>query len=99
MEPFDSKHILLMRYLAHIFKELNAHSHVYVVGGAVRNFVLGTEIKDVDIMVDKDSLGRNAKQLSNQICDVSLFFSFSSKTKKKTSLIFVFGRILTFSEF
>jgi tRNA nucleotidyltransferase/poly(A) polymerase len=50
---------------------LGVDHHVYVVGGAVRNFVLNEPIKDVDVMVDSinsslDSLGL-AQALSQQI--------------------------------
>ena len=61
----------LIRWLSEQTRRLRIADHVYVVGGAVRNFVLNEPIKDVDVMVDAinsrlDSLDL-AKALSQNI--------------------------------
>jgi tRNA nucleotidyltransferase/poly(A) polymerase len=47
----------ISRWLAHEAKRLGAAQHVYIAGGAVRDFVMGKIPKDVDIVVDKSGLG------------------------------------------
>ena len=49
--------IALMQFLAKVARNLGVAEHVYVVGGAVRNFILGQLIKDIDIVVDSVTLG------------------------------------------
>jgi len=67
------KSIALMRWLSRAAKELRADQHIYVVGGAVRNFVIDKPIKDVDVVLDAVALGRGrdsawfAKQLQKRI--------------------------------
>jgi tRNA nucleotidyltransferase/poly(A) polymerase len=51
--------IALMKFLSTVARRAGADEHVYVVGGAVRDFVMGRPIKDVDVVVDAVSLGRN----------------------------------------
>lgn len=40
--------IALMKFLSQIAKRLGVAEHVYVVGGAVRNFLIDQPIKDID---------------------------------------------------
>lgn len=48
----------LMRWLSEAAREMgSAGKHIYVVGGAVRNFVLNQPIKDVDMVVDSLAMG------------------------------------------
>lgn len=49
--------VALMKFLAGVANRLGVGSHVYVVGGAVRDFVLSRPIKDVDVVVDSVALG------------------------------------------
>ena len=49
--------VALMKFLAGVAKRLGVAEHIYVVGGAVRNFILGEPIKDIDVVVDVVSLG------------------------------------------
>lgn len=49
--------IPLMKFLARLCTEHGAGDHVYVVGGAVRNHLLGAPIKDLDITIDTVGLG------------------------------------------
>ena len=51
------KQIELMKFLSRVAIELGVAKHVYVVGGAVRNFVIDKPIKDIDIVIDSISLG------------------------------------------
>ena len=44
--------IALMKWLSKQTKSLGIAQHVYIVGGAVRNFVLDQPIKDIDMVVD-----------------------------------------------
>ena len=65
--------IALMKWLSQKAKRLGVAEHVYVVGGAVRNFVLEKPIKDVDMVIDSLALGGRkdsgwlAKQLVRDI--------------------------------
>lgn len=50
----------------------NVGDHVYVVGGAVRDYLLGRPIKDIDLVIDSVSLGgydseEFAKDVKNRI--------------------------------
>jgi tRNA nucleotidyltransferase/poly(A) polymerase len=49
--------IALMGFLSGVAKHLGVAEHIYVVGGAVRNFLIGQPIKDIDVVVDSVSLG------------------------------------------
>ena len=51
--------IALMKWLSKQAKSLGIAQHVYIVGGAVRNFVLDQPIKDIDMVVDSLSLRGN----------------------------------------
>lgn len=65
--------VALMKFLSGIAKHLGVAEHVYVVGGAVRNFLIGQPIKDIDVVVDSVSLGGKkdsewfAKQVARSI--------------------------------
>lgn len=45
------KFLEICHYLKHILDGSDFVSHTYVVGGAVRDFVMGNEIKDIDLVV------------------------------------------------
>jgi tRNA nucleotidyltransferase/poly(A) polymerase len=47
----------LLNFLAHEISRVGAAEHTYVVGGAVRNTLLGLAPKDLDIVVDSEALG------------------------------------------
>jgi len=38
----------LIKFLSKLAKQLKVAEHIYIVGGAVRNFVLKQPIKDID---------------------------------------------------
>lgn len=69
------KSIALMQFLSKVAKTLGVGDHVYVVGGAVRNFVIDQPIKDIDVVIDAlaiDPSGRKdsewfAKRLADAI--------------------------------
>lgn len=62
-----------MKWLSAQAKALGVSEHVYVVGGAVRNWVIKQPIKDIDMMIDSLSLGKGrdsawfAEQISKAI--------------------------------
>jgi tRNA nucleotidyltransferase/poly(A) polymerase len=47
----------LMKFLSKAAKQLGVGNHVFIVGGAVRNFIMGLPPKDVDVVVDTVALG------------------------------------------
>lgn len=49
--------VALMRFLSGVARKLGVAEHVYVVGGAVRNFLIGQPIKDIDVVIDSVALG------------------------------------------
>ena len=59
VDDVHGKQIALMKFLSSVAIKLGVSEHVYVVGGAVRNFVLKESIKDLDIVVD--SVGLNGR--------------------------------------
>ena len=54
----DEASQVLMKFLSEAARKLGVGQHVYVVGGAVRNFVIKQPIKDIDIVIDSLALGR-----------------------------------------
>jgi len=68
-----NKQAVLMKFLAVQAKRLGVSEHTYVVGGAVRDWLMGKPIKDVDVVIDSVNLGRGrdsdwfAKELAKAI--------------------------------
>lgn len=56
-QHLHDKSIALMRFLSRVSESLGVGDHVYVVGGAVRNFVINRPINDIDIVIDSVALG------------------------------------------
>lgn len=62
-----------MKFLSNVSRRLGVAEHVYVVGGAVRNWVIGQPIKDIDVVFDSVGAGHNrdsawfAKQVKDAI--------------------------------
>lgn len=50
------KQIALMKFLSQTAIKFGVAEHVYVVGGAVRDFIIGHPIKDVDVVIDAVAL-------------------------------------------
>ena len=59
--------IELMKFLANAVNKLGAGRHVYVVGGAVRNFIISEPIKDIDIVVDSIGAGKDSAWLAKKL--------------------------------
>lgn len=59
--------IALMKFLSKTTKLLGVAEHVYVVGGAVRNFILDQPIKDIDVVIDSIGAGKDSEWLANQL--------------------------------
>lgn len=60
--------IALMKFLSAVAKRLGVASHVYIVGGAPRNFALGVAIKDLDVVLDTIALdGRNSEWFAKEV--------------------------------
>lgn len=62
-----AKSIALMKFLSDVARRAGAAQHVYVVGGAVRNFILGVPIKDIDVVVDSVSLGHDSEWFAKRV--------------------------------
>jgi len=63
----NEKSIALMGWLSKVARDLKVGRHVYVVGGAVRNFVIDQPIKDIDMVVDSIAIGKDSEWLAGQI--------------------------------
>ena len=61
--------VALMKWLSKTTQRMGIAQHVYVVGGAVRNFLISQPIKDIDMVVDSLSLrgDRDAAWVAQQI--------------------------------
>ena len=64
----------LMKWMSNAVKRLGPKigDNVYVVGGAVRNFVIDQPIKDVDMVIDTQAAGRDSEWLANQLAKMIL---------------------------
>lgn len=60
--------LALMKFLSDLARQLGVAEHVYVVGGAVRNFVIQQPIKDIDVVIDSVALkGKDSEWFANQV--------------------------------
>lgn len=59
--------IALMKFLSECFSSLGVAEHTYVVGGAVRNHLLGQPVKDLDIVIDSVASGRDSEWLAKEL--------------------------------
>ncbi len=72
-EMSDKASVALMRWLSKATQQMGVAQHVYVVGGAVRNFLISEPIKDIDMVVDSLSIGKGrdaswvAKEIARRI--------------------------------
>jgi len=60
----------ISKWLAKQTIRIGAAKHIYVAGGAVRDFVMGKIQRDVDVVVDHVSLGKNAEWFAEQLAKV-----------------------------
>jgi len=66
----SSRHELskaLMKWLARATQKLGVAEHTYVVGGAVRNWILKKPIKDVDVVIDSVKAGKDSDWLGKHL--------------------------------
>jgi len=64
----SGKQIALMKFLSAEASKLGVADSVYIVGGAVRNFVLGIPPKDLDVVVDSVALkGRDSAWFAERL--------------------------------
>lgn len=66
-----SKAVALMKFLARVAIKNGVAEHVYVVGGAVRNHLMGITPKDIDVVVDSVSVGqgRDSEWFARKVAD------------------------------
>ena len=65
------KSLALAKYLGQFAKREGVGQHVYVVGGAVRNFLLNQPIKDIDVVVDSVALrGYDSEKFARNLARV-----------------------------
>lgn len=61
------KNVALMKFLSGVSARAGFGDNAYVVGGAVRNWVIKQPIKDIDLLVDTVALGHDTEWVANQI--------------------------------
>lgn len=63
-----ARSVALIRFLSRVARTLRVAEHVYVVGGAVRDFYMDRPIKDIDVVVDSVALkGRDSDWFARQV--------------------------------
>jgi len=59
--------LALVKWLSDLAIRLGVARDTYVVGGAVRNFIMGEPIKDVDVVIDTTRAGKDSAWLAQQV--------------------------------
>ena len=59
--------IALMKWLSEATRKLGVSRDTYVVGGAVRNFVIDQPIKDIDVVLDSVAAGHDSDWLAEKL--------------------------------
>lgn len=67
MNSHHQRSVSLMKFLASVATDHGVSDHVYVVGGAVRNWVLGRPIKDIDVVLDAVASGRDSDWFARSV--------------------------------
>jgi len=63
-----TKATALMKFLSQAAKQLGVAKHVYIVGGAVRNYLMGLAPKDVDVVIDSMALkGKDSEWFAKRL--------------------------------
>jgi len=62
-----NRSVALMKWLSKQAKRLSVAEHVYVVGGAIRNWLIDKPIKDVDVVIDAVAAKRDSEWLAKQL--------------------------------
>ena len=62
----------LMKWLSRATKSMGSgvSENIYVAGGAIRNFMIGQPVKDVDVVVDVENLGKDSKWVAKNLVDM-----------------------------
>ncbi len=64
------RNIALMKWLSEATRALGVGRDTYVVGGAVRNFVIDRPIKDIDIVIDSVAARRDSEWLAKNLASM-----------------------------
>jgi len=59
--------VALMKFLSDVAKKAGVSKNTYVVGGAVRNFILGVPVKDVDVVIDSIASGKDSAWFAKKV--------------------------------
>jgi tRNA nucleotidyltransferase/poly(A) polymerase len=59
--------VQLMKFLSGVASDLGIGRDAYVVGGAVRNFLLGRGVKDLDLVIDSVRAGMDSEEFARAI--------------------------------
>jgi len=62
-----AKSVALMRFLSRLAQRLGVARHTYVVGGAIRNFLIEQPIKDIDVVIDSVAAGKDSEWFAEQV--------------------------------
>jgi tRNA nucleotidyltransferase/poly(A) polymerase len=61
------RQIALMKWLSDVSRRVGVARHVYVVGGAVRNFLIDRPIKDIDVVIDSIAAKHDSEWFAKQV--------------------------------
>ena len=90
----NKTHAKIFNHAANIGKKLN--TPIYIVGGYVRDLILGKELKDIDLMVEKNSdiFAENlAKKLSiNKVVKFEKFHTYRIPYDKVETRITIYKK-------
>lgn len=59
----------LMQFLSGVAEEMGVGRDAYIVGGAVRNFLIGRGVKDLDLVVDAVRSGVDSEQFAEAVAE------------------------------
>jgi len=62
-----ARSVALMKFLSRATQALGIAKHVYVVGGAVRNWMLNQPIKDIDVVIDSIGAKKDSEWLAKRL--------------------------------
>jgi hypothetical protein len=85
------KQVALIKFLSQVTQELGISEHTYVVGGAVRNFIMDQPIKDLDLVLDSIKAGHDSDWLAEQIAKKIPCESTLTKNKYGVGILNVTG--------
>lgn len=62
--------VALMKWLSHVSQRLGVAKDTYVVGGAVRNFLIDRPIKDIDVVIDTVRANRDSEWYAKELAKI-----------------------------